>query len=129
MSQLGIRTYAAKVDMSEKKGYAVYITTDAKINNTPVVNLCTANETKVMGIVVDPSIKAEAGLAVGVATSGFHKALIGASVTAGVPLKANTVGKLVPATSDKDHVIAVAQEAASSGAFIEVEIKKYDLAV
>lgn len=119
-------TYVAKTDLSAKKGYAVYVTTDAEVNNTPVVDICTANKSAVVGIITDPGV---AGQSIGVAIEGFVNAVVGENVTAGAFLKTNTAGKLVVASSDKDHVIAQAQKAGNSGEEVQVLIRKFDLAV
>ena len=124
-SQL-VRTYAAHTDLSAKKGYAVYLTTATKTKNTPEVAICTANA-RGIGIIVEPPLAADKG--VGVCVGGFCKAILGETVTAGVPLRADTNGALVTASTDKDKVIAISQEGGDAADLIEVEILRYDLAV
>lgn len=127
MSNFITETFAAKTDLSAKKGYAVYVTTDTAVSNTAVAAICGANA-KAVGIIIDPPYGANHEM--GVVTSGRCKAIAGASFNAGVPLKTNTDGTLILADTDKDHVIALSRKASGgAGEFVDVEVIKYDLAV
>jgi hypothetical protein len=115
-----IKTYVAKVDLSEKKGYAVIGTTDAKVNNTSVVTLGGANG-KAVGIVVDGGFGAGTGASIQV--GGYVKAMAGSAITAFANLKVNANGALIPVTTAGDLVVAVANEAIASGELGEVKVE------
>lgn len=122
-----MRSYNAKTDLSAKLGYAVYVTTDTKVNNLPVAAICTSN-LRAKGIIVDPPKGAAYSMAIAV-DGEFTRAMAGDTITAGSPLKTDTNGALVVADTDKDHVVALAEEAASAGELFDVQVKIYDLAV
>lgn len=121
-----VKTYIAKTDLSAKEGYAVFLTTDDKINNTPVARIATAN-VRAIGVIENPP--SGTGKAMSVALSGLTRGIAGGDITAGLALKTDANGALVHADTDKDKVVAIAQEAAASGELFDIEIVKYDIAV
>jgi hypothetical protein len=52
----------------------------------------------------------------------------GTAITVGLPLKPNAIGRGIAASTDKDHVGAIAMEpSTAAGDVIEVILEKYDL--
>jgi hypothetical protein len=120
-----VKTYAAKTDLSAKIGYAVYLADDAKVNNTPVATICGANA-RAIGIITDPPYGTS--YAMNVCVDGYCRAYAGDTIAAGAKLITDTNGALVTGTTDKNHVVAIAQEDAAAGELFDIMIALYDLA-
>lgn len=78
----------------------------------------------------DDGYAAIAGEHLNVLGDGDDEALleIAGTITAGQPIKSDADGKGVAATTDKDHVGAIALVSGTAGALIRVKPKVYDLA-
>lgn len=79
---------------------------------------------------LDDGYAAIAGETLNVYGEGCDECLleIAGTVTAGQPIKSDSDGKGVAATTDKDHVGAIAVESGVSGDLIRVKPRVYDLA-
>ena len=114
----------AGADLTGLVGYAVMASTTLTTEATVVT--ATANAV-CEGILYNDG---KAGTMVPIALTGeYVKGKYGATVLFGQPLKATTDGSLIPATANKDNVIAIAQEAGVAGDLKFVEVTKYTLNV
>lgn len=98
MHNIVTENYNAKTDLKLKRGYAVYINTDAPVNNLPVVQLAGTAEKKVMGLIYDGGDGAATACTI-VTHGAFEYAISGAAIDAGASVTPDTNGKLVPSTN------------------------------
>lgn len=112
-----IKTYATKIDLQGKEGYAVVGTTDAKISNTSVVTLAGLNA-KAVGVIVDGGLGVGTGADIQI--GGFVRAMAGSAITAFAELKVDANGAFIPATVATDVVVAIANEPINAGAKGEI---------
>lgn len=96
-------SFNAKTDFNGKRGYAVYVNTDAVVDGLPVVQLATAAEQKQVGIIVDEGTGAGTVCTVAVGER-FDYAVSGAAVNAGVSVTADANGKLVTAAAGETAI-------------------------
>lgn len=121
---MAIKSFYAGADLTGKVGYAVVASTTATTERTVVTAGANAD---CVGILFNDAV---AGKFVPVALNGeVVKAKLGATVKFGQALKATTDGTLIVADTDKDQVIAVANEPGVSGDLKFVTVTKYTFAV
>lgn len=117
-SESGVRAFPATV--AHTRGHAV------KFSSGNIV-VATAGTDVIVGVVdVDNDAGQDANVRLRSA-SGTAIGLAGGTIAVGDKVTATTGGALIATTTDKDEVVGVALEAASSGAEFEMMLANYTL--